>query len=181
VQVFVETDRLILREIVASDANDMFLLDSDPLVNKYLGNKPVKSLAESSAIIEFIRKQYQDNGIGRWAVILKQTNAFIGWSGLKLEDGIREDNYYDLGYRFIPKYWEKGYATEAAIASLDYGFNTLKYNEICAAAEIDNIGSNKVIQKLGMSWIETFMFENDLHNWYELKRQNWLSDKINSD
>ncbi len=173
-QIFIETERLLLREIVPQDAEAMFVLDSDPLVNTFLGNKPVKNLDQSKRIIDYIRKQYENNGIGRWAVILKKTNTFIGWSGLKLEDGIRSESYYDLGYRFIPKYWHNGFATEAAVASVNYGFDTLNYPSICAAADINNEGSNKVIQKCGMTFIETFMIDGALHNWYELTREKWL-------
>ncbi len=173
-QYVVETDRLLLRKIVPQDAHDLFVLDSDPLVNKFLGNKPVQSIEESIKIIAHVQKQYEQNGIGRWAVILKESNALIGWSGLKLEDGIRAESYYDLGYRFMPKYWNKGFATEAAIASLKYGFETLNYPSICAAADVNNEASNNVIQKCGLVFIETFMFENALHNWYRLTKEKWL-------
>ena len=119
-QIFVESDRLILREIVPSDDENLFILDGDPLVNEYLGNTPVKSKLESSKIIEYIRQQYIDNGIGRWAVILKDTNQFIGWLGLKLEKEVRPNYaYYDLGYRFVSEFWGKGYATESAILSVE--------------------------------------------------------------
>jgi len=129
--IIAETKRLILREIVSSDAEDLFKLDSDVLVNTYLGNKPVQSIQRSRDIIDYIRKQYHDNGVGRLAVIEKETGQFIGWSGLKLETDIRTEPYYDLGYRFMPKFWGKGSATESAIASLDYGFRVKRFGKIC--------------------------------------------------
>ena len=70
-QVFVETQRLLLGEIVPEDVEGMFELDSDREVHRFLGNQPVSSRVESMAIINMIRQQYKDNGIGRWAVIDK--------------------------------------------------------------------------------------------------------------
>ena len=81
-QIFIETDRLILREITADDAPAMFDLDSDPEVHRYLGNHPVLHIREIETIITHIRRQYAENGIGRWAVVDKETGEFAGWSGL---------------------------------------------------------------------------------------------------
>jgi ribosomal-protein-alanine N-acetyltransferase len=76
-QVFLETDRLIIREILPSDEVGMFELDSDPEVHKYLGNKPITNLEQARLNIEFIRQQYKDNGIGRWAVIEKESKSLL--------------------------------------------------------------------------------------------------------
>ncbi|NII81438.1 MULTISPECIES: GNAT family N-acetyltransferase [unclassified Pedobacter] len=107
--IFAKTERLILRELIPTDAEGMFEMNSDPEVHLYLGNKPVKSIEQSIAEIEFIRKQYIENGIGRWAVIEKATGNFVGWSGLKLIKEITNNhvNYYDLGYRFSKRFWGK--------------------------------------------------------------------------
>jgi RimJ/RimL family protein N-acetyltransferase len=68
-KVFTETERLILREIVPADVDGLFELDSDPEVHRYLGNKTIDSKEKILEIITFIRLQYADNGIGRWAII----------------------------------------------------------------------------------------------------------------
>lgn len=173
-QIYIETKRLILREITEADVNGIFELDSDPDVHKYLGNKPIKSLEESKAIIKYIQKQYEENGIGRWAVVDKVTNEFIGWSGLKYEKEVRKEmDYYDLGYRLKKKFWGKGIATETALESLNYGFQKLNLNEIFAGAHIENIASNKVLQKVGLKFIETFEFDGAPHHWYKLNRDEW--------
>ena len=78
-----ETERLILREIIPDDRNGLFAIDSDPDVNIYLGRNPVEDIEQIDDLIKFIRKQYIDNGIGRWAIIDIKTNDFIGWTGLK--------------------------------------------------------------------------------------------------
>jgi ribosomal-protein-alanine N-acetyltransferase len=77
-KVFIETERLILRELVPIDAEGMFELDSDPLVHTYLGESPITTIEQAKANIALIRKQYVDNGIGRWALIEKQTGNFMG-------------------------------------------------------------------------------------------------------
>src|ERR1035437_6707591 len=134
-KIFTETERLILREILPSDDKGMFELDSDKEVHKFLGNKPVQNIEQSRQVIEFIGQQYLTNGIGRWAIIEKSTNNFLGWTGLKLvkEEINNHTDYYDLGYRLIKKYWGKGFATESAKASLDYGFNILQLTDIYAS------------------------------------------------
>ncbi len=78
VKIVAETDRLIVREILPSDVDGMFEMDSDPEVHKYLGNKPVTEKEQISQVIHFVRQQYIDNGIGRWAIIDKTSNEFIG-------------------------------------------------------------------------------------------------------
>lgn len=176
-QIMVETERLILREVLPTDLAGFFELDSDPDVHQYLGNKPVKDKQQIEAVIQFIRQQYIDNGIGRWAMIEKSTNCFIGWTGLKLvkETINNQSNYYDLGYRLIKKYWGKGFATESAIASVAYGFNHLDLKEIFAAAHTENNSSNKILTKVGFKLLGTFDYDTAVHNWYKLDKRNWKS------
>jgi ribosomal-protein-alanine N-acetyltransferase len=172
-QIFTETDRLILREVLPTDAPGMFELDSDPEVHRYLGNKPIKTLEEAVAGIAFIRQQYLDYGIGRWAVIEKATGEFTGWAGLKFMTETRNghSNFYDVGYRFIKRYWGKGYATEAAIASVNYGFDVLKLEELFGMADVENIGSNRALQKAGLKYVEDFEHAGILHSWYRLGKE----------
>ncbi|GAA0737816.1 GNAT family N-acetyltransferase [Gaetbulibacter jejuensis] len=177
-KALLETERLILREILPTDIEGMFELDSNPIVHKYLGNKPVKTKQDSEKIIQSIIKQYEERGIGRWAAIEKSTGDFIGWSGLKLNTGEKDSlngkqDFYDIGYRFIPRYWGKGYATESAIVALDYGFKVKQYKTIVGVALTDNIGSNKVLQKIGLQHIEVFDCEGEKASWYELKLNDY--------
>ncbi len=169
-KTFAETERLFLREILPTDDMAMFELDSNPEVHTYLGNKPVKSIDESRQLIEYIRQQYISNGIGRWAVIEKQTGTFIGWSGLKYitEPVNNHIHYYDLGYRFIQKYWGKGYAFESARASVAYGFNVMHVKEIYGMAHINNNASQNVLSKVGMHYIEQFTWQGEPMYWYKI-------------
>lgn len=180
-EIFTETDRFILREILPADVDGMFQLDSDPEVHKYLGNKPVTSRDQIVDVINFIRKQYTDNGIGRWAIIDKKTNDFIGWTGLKFVTELTNNhkNYYDLGYRLRKKYWGKGIATETAFASLRYAFDKLNANEVYAIADCENEGSNKILNKIGFKFIETFDFDGVKHNWYKIEKTGYEDKKPN--
>ena len=82
---YLETNRLILRDLRESDLDGMFALDSNPLVHKYLGNNPIQTKEEALKMIRFIRSQYEERGIGRFATIEKSSGEFMGWSGLKLK------------------------------------------------------------------------------------------------
>ncbi len=167
-KIFIETERLFLRELVPEDAEGMFALDSDTEVHHYIGQQPVRTIEESRQVIEILRAQYAANGIGRWAVIEKTTGQFIGWSGLKLDKVLTNGyiNYYDLGYRFMTKHWGKGYATEAAKAWVKYGFETMGLKEIFGRVNVDNIASQKVIENAGLKYVNTFDCEGIKHKWY---------------
>ena len=107
--IILETDRLYLREILPSDDEKMFEMDSDPEVYKFLGRKPIRDIDQSRKMIKNIMQQYEENGIGRWAIIEKGSNDFMGWTGFKLEkeELNGNSNYYDLRFRLLRKYWEK--------------------------------------------------------------------------
>jgi RimJ/RimL family protein N-acetyltransferase len=177
----IRTERLLLRPLLPSDDRGMFELDSDPRVHQFLGNNPVKTIGQSREVISTIRKQYHDNGIGRWAVLLKETGEFIGWSGLKLERNINgHEQFYDLGYRLIPKFWRQGYGFESAKAFVDFGFNEFQTDKICAAFEHGNTGSQRIMEKCGLRFVNDF-FHRDAHGgrmcaWYEIARKDWLSE-----
>ncbi|MCB9309475.1 MAG: GNAT family N-acetyltransferase [Lewinellaceae bacterium] len=176
-KVFAETERLILREIILEDVDAFFELDSDPEVHRYLGNKPVTEKQQIIDVIHYVRRQYSEHGIGRWAVVLKETNEFIGWSGLKWVTDIinGHQNFYDLGYRLQKRFWGHGYATESAIMALDYGYNFLQIAKINASANCENIGSNRILTKLGMDCLNTYYYEDILCNWYELSKEKYLA------
>jgi RimJ/RimL family protein N-acetyltransferase len=170
-----ETDRLILRELQLSDAAAFFAMDNNPKVHQYLWNKPVLKIEETIEIILAVRQQYVDNGIGRFAMVLKETNAFIGWAGLKFntEAVNNKVNFYDIGYRLDEKFWGKGYASEAAIAWLHYGFETMKIKTMEAAAHADNVASNRILQKMGMQCTGQYLEDAIYWNWYQLENANF--------
>lgn len=174
-KIHIETNRLLMRDITLDDAQNMFIMDSDVEVHKFLGNKPVVTIEETREIIKTIQKQYLENGIGRWAVQEKESGEFVGWSGFRLiTDVVNErTGYYDLGYRFMKKHWGKGFASETAIAALNYGFRKLKYSEIVGIADVAHKASNAILKKIGLIKRNEFIYDRTLHNFYSLTREEW--------
>jgi ribosomal-protein-alanine N-acetyltransferase len=175
-QCHIETDRLILRELRMTDLEGMFELDSDPEVHKYLGNKPVKQIEESQKMLESVITQYKERGFGRWAAIERYSGNFIGWSGLRLNSEYSMNGftkYYDVGYRFMKRYWGKGYATESGKASVNYAFNVLKLPELYATTEVGNLASHNALLKIGLEYVEDFYFEQENLNlrWYKIENK----------
>lgn len=175
-KIFAETEHLILREIVPTDTGDMYRLDSDPLVHKYLGNNPIKCMGKARAYVDYIRMQYEKYGIGRWAAIEKSTGDWIGWTGLKMnfeEEMNGRINYYDIGYRFMPQYWGKGYATESSIAARDYFFTHFPGNTLCGLADVAHGASCRVLEKIGLEAKNDFRYfkENVMIRWFEMENK----------
>jgi len=173
--IYIETERLILRKFVEEDYERLFLLDSDPEVMKYIGMPTLRKAEESKEVVKMIMQQYKDNGLGRLAVVEKESGLLIGWSGLKLHttEINGHQNFYDLGYRFLPETWGKGYAFESGKASLQFGFNEIKADVIYAHAHSENIASNKILPKLGFENKGEFTEPDGICFWYELRRENF--------
>ncbi|WP_395061563.1 GNAT family N-acetyltransferase [Flavobacterium sp.] len=168
-----ETERLIFRPLELSDAEAMFAMDNNPIVHKYLWQTPTQTIEETIKIIEMVQKQYVDNNIGRFATILKETNEFIGWTGIKLVNDHVENgntNFYDYGYRLNEKFWNKGYAIEASLMWLEYGFNQMKIDKMNAYTHAENGASNHILQKVGMKFMEDYPDKDGvLWKWWQME------------
>ena len=167
-----DSARLHFRPLTDADTAGMFALDSDPAVHRYLGGiggLMVTEPAQSAATIAFVQAQYAAQGIGRWAVLLRETGEFVGWAGLKLVAGPvnGQRDFYDLGYRFLPRFWGQGYGYEAARAWLDYGFQALRLPRICAYADVKNKASRRILTKIGLREGPKFLEASVPCVWYE--------------
>lgn len=169
-ETIIETPRLLLRKKVVEDAPFFLELNSDPLVTQYTGDGAFKNLTAAEDIVKYVIGQYEKNGYGRWLVAIKETGEPLGWCGLKLHDDTQET---DLGYRFMQKHWGKGYATEASLACIDYGFNVLKLNRIYGQAMKENIASINVLKKVGMTYLREDLCVGHESYIYELKKENY--------
>ncbi|MFT5753973.1 MAG: ribosomal-protein-alanine N-acetyltransferase [Flavobacterium sp.] len=171
--LILETERLLLREMRHEDAEALFDMDSNPNVHTYLWQKPYTNINDIYSYIEMVRSQYDRNKIGRFSTIIKETNELIGWTGIKYIDDHIENgntNFYDYGYRLNEKYWNKGYATEASKAWLEYGFNQMKIDEMNAYTHLENGASNHILQKVGFSFIENYPDEQGaIWKWWQIK------------
>jgi [ribosomal protein S5]-alanine N-acetyltransferase len=174
--LILETERLLLRPLELTDAKAMFAMDNNPNVHTYLWQKPTQDIEESKKIIEYVQKQYQDNKIGRFATILKETGEFIGWTGIKFVDDHIENgntNFYDYGYRLEERFWGKGYASEATIAWLEYGFTQMRIEKMNAYTHSENDASNRILQKSGMQLIEEYLDKDNIPwKWWQMKNPN---------
>ena len=167
--IILETPRLVFRRFTEADAKLIMELHSDPLVLQFLHEPLVTTEEEAREIIKkIIIPQYKLN-LGRWALHTRDNNKFIGWCGLKYNAPTDET---DLGYRLSNEAWGKGYATEAAEYTLQYGFDTLQLKRIIAHAHVQNTASINVLEKLGMKYtrdeviddipVKTFVAINNL-------------------
>ena len=179
--LILETERLILRPLELSYATAMFAMDKNPAVHKYLWQKPALLIDESIKVIEYVQSQYERNNIGRFATILKETGEFIGWTGIKfvhdhIENG--NTNFYDYGYRLDEKFWNKGYATEATKLWLDYGLNQMNIDKIHAYTPGENIASNTVLKKTGMTFMQEYLAEDSVKwNWWLIETRGKKQEK----
>lgn len=168
-----ETERLLLRPFQIEDVHPWFELNQDPEITRYTGDGGVVSEKEMEhRIRNHVLGDYEKYGFGRWAVIHKQDNCIIGFTGLKF---IPEYDVVDLGYRFAPKYWRQGIATEACRAALKFGFNELELERIVAYILPDNIGSQKVLKKLGFHFVREFFEEGELEHEFEMTATTYHS------
>ncbi|MEJ7669766.1 MAG: GNAT family N-acetyltransferase [Casimicrobiaceae bacterium] len=145
---WLQTLRLELREFVPADVDDLYRLDSDPRVVKYLGGEPL-SREEVEANLRRIRIGYRANhGLGIWRAARRDSGAFIGWFCLKY---MPKSTDVEVGYRLVPEAWGKGFATEGAQALVAYGFDDLGLYKIVGVTHRDNRASQRVLVKAGLN------------------------------
>ena len=163
--VVIETDRLSIRRFTEDDAPLLYELNLDPEVIRYT-HDPMTSVEHAKKVLnEVILPQYVLYDHGRWAVHLRSNLEFIGWCGLKY---LPETNEVDLGYRFMKKFWGNGYATEAALACIEYGFTRSNLRQIVGRALPGNLSSIKVLEKCGMKYLHEEVMHGYLHKTYQV-------------
>ena len=142
-----ETDRLILRELTLGDlpATREIVCDEQTM---YAWTR-AWSEQENLEGLQKQLKNYSDDGYGRWAVVLKETGKVIGICGLQWCE-TDKDRVPEIGYLFNRAYWNRGYATEAAVACKNYAFGTLDFGEVFSLIKYDNLASMSVAIKNGM-------------------------------
>ncbi len=144
-----ETPRLILRHQVLADLDDLWTLYQNPNITKYIPDAP-RTREEAQEELEWhMHGHPRHPELGLWATIHKETGKFIGRCGLLPwdVDGVHE---VEVAYTIAEEYWGQGLASEAAQGILKYGFETLKLSRLVSLIEPENIGSQKVAEKMGM-------------------------------
>lgn len=142
------TERLILRHLTADDAPFILQLLNEPGFIENIGDRGVRDLASAGRYItEGQGASYQKYGYGLWATVLRDTGEAIGICGLVKRDGLEDA---DVGYAFLESSWGKGYAREAAAATLDHARNVIGLEKVVAITKPTNAGSIAVLEKIGM-------------------------------
>jgi RimJ/RimL family protein N-acetyltransferase len=144
-----ETPRLCLRQWRATDLEPFAQMNRDPAVMEYF---PTLSSREQSDDIVFRTQQlFRERGFGLWALELRDSGAFAGFVGLSVP---RFEAHFtpcvEIGWRLAREHWGQGYATEAALAALDFGFGSSGLAEIVAMTVATNSRSRRVMERLGM-------------------------------
>jgi len=146
--ICLQTERLELRPFTLEDAPAYWPLVSHPDVLRYTGEPALQSLGEVRELLSARPlRDYATYGYGRLACIEKATGELIGFCGLKYLEDLGET---DIGYRFLPRCWGMGYATESATAAMKHGTETLGLKRIIGLVEPENAGSVRVLEKLGL-------------------------------
>ena len=177
----IKTERLILRPWREEDLQPFARLNADPRVMEYFPGLKTREESDSSA--KLMSDHIERCGWGCWAASLIQTGEFIGFIGL-------EDIYFkasftpavEIGWRLAFEYWGKGYATEGALASLQYGFVKLKLEKIVSFTAFQNMRSRAVMERFGMHHDPKDDFDHPKiqeghplrrHVLYKIKKTDW--------
>jgi RimJ/RimL family protein N-acetyltransferase len=136
-----------MREFVPEDFEDLYRLDRDPRVMKYVTGKPATREETQAAIRRIVRypRLYPDLGI--WYATRRDNGKFIGWFSLKYAGRSKD---VEIGYRLLPEAWGRGFATEGATAMYQYGFDDLDLDRIIGVTHPGNRASQKVLMKVGL-------------------------------
>ena len=175
---WLESERLRLRRFTAGDFDFFAALQANPDVMRHVGG--VKSREESRDLFrERVLEYYDANpGLGIWATMERRTGAL---AGMHLLNHIRGETIVQVGYILDQPFWGKGYATEMAIALLRYGFTDLALPHIAAITNLENVASQRVLQKAGLKRNGERAFPHPAYAsqgpmaWFEVTRAEWMT------
>ncbi len=156
-QVFLETERLVLRRFTEADVENLFDLDGDSEVTRFLtGGKPTpRDVIRNETLPRFLHYYERFEGFGFWAAIEKSSGEFLGWFHFRPQEGSGPDEV-ELGYRLRRSTWGKGYATEGSRALIRKGFTELGVRRVVASTMAVNVASRRVMEKAGLTLERTF-------------------------
>jgi ribosomal-protein-alanine N-acetyltransferase len=166
------TERLRLRLFTAADLDAVCGLFGDPEVMRFIGKGKVRTREENATVLAAWMQHWQDHGFGPWAVEERAGGRFVGRCGIRRLAGTPE---VELLYTYNKEFWGRGYGTEAAAASLRYGFETVGLPRIVAVADPANRGSTRVMEKVGMRFEKTAPFQGEDSLWYALSREEYTA------
>ena len=158
-EYIIKTARLGLRNWLPADHEPLYELNSDPRVMEQF--PATLDREESKALWSNLKNHCDEHGYTYFAVDLLSTGEFIGLIGLKNQTyPYQYTPFVDVGWRVLPAYWGKGYATEGARACLEFAFDQLGIDKVYGVAAHSNVPSLCVMQKIGMEKIDEFVHPN---------------------
>jgi ribosomal-protein-alanine N-acetyltransferase len=146
------TKSLILRPLQETDAEALHRIYQTEGVLQYFPNPIPPPIEKVQRFIQNQQAHWEKHGYGNWGVLTEGEAEIIGWAGLQY---LVELNATEVGFLLDSPFWGRGYATETAIASLQFGFNRIKLHCIIALVHPENLSSQRVICKCGMDYLET--------------------------
>lgn len=154
--ILLETERMVLRRFTKNDAHYLYELDNDPEVMRYINGGVPTSLEtiQKQIMPTFLYEDKQRPWSGFWAAVAQEQGEFLGWFCLRAAED--DPQTAVLGYRFRKETWGQGYATEGAQALVDHGFGRWGVQRIVATTYQDNLASQRVMEKVGMTLIRRF-------------------------
>ena len=157
VEIFLETERLVLRQFTNDDIDELVELDSDPEVMRFInGGRPTpRDEIVNDVLPAFLRYYERYAGYGFWAAVERSTGRFIGWFHFRPTEGALPDEV-ELGYRLRRSAWHQGYATEGSRALIDKGFAELGVQRVVASTMVVNVASRRVMEKAGLRFVRIF-------------------------
>ncbi|HEX8220721.1 MAG TPA: GNAT family N-acetyltransferase [Chloroflexia bacterium] len=166
----IETERLRLRVFRPDDLDALAAFYADPETMKWMRTgQPVPREQVERAIPRYI-EVFKENGFGLFAVELKESGTLIGQCGIIYLDNTPE---VEVGYLFGQPYWGQGYATEAAAASRDFGFNVVGLSRLVGITRPENVPSQRVLQKIGLRYEKDAVYYNMECKYFSLDRDGY--------
>ena len=154
-----ETERLVLREIITDDAEFMYQLMNDASWLRFIGDRNIKSIEVAEKYIaNKLMPSYEKFGFGFYLTSLKENDAPIGVCGLIKRPSLE---HVDVGFAFMPEFRNKGYGYESSVAILDYAKDELGIDYIVAITDLDNIASIKLLEKLGLKFEKIMQLDGE--------------------
>lgn len=154
-----KTERLILRQFSTEDAEFILELLNEPSFIQNIGDRGVRTLEDARAyLLNGPIASYAKNGFGLYLVTLKETDESVGMCGLIKRPGLDD---VDIGYAFLPKFWSKGYAVEAAHATRTYAKDVIGLKRLVAITDPANEGSIRVLEKIGLRFEKMIRLSED--------------------
>lgn len=170
-KVIIETSRLVLREFTLEDYDNIYIILSDADTMKHYPG-PFDEESTKAYLMKNIER-YDTFGFGLWAVMLKEENRFIGDCGVTMQNinGVIKP---EIGYHINKHYQNKGYATEAAKACMDFIFENTTFNRVYSYMKYTNVASYTVAMHNGMTLVEEYDDPvNVISKAYSINREEW--------